>query len=33
MMGIFSRETAHLALFSGIKKQKTRRKGGSSRAF
>jgi hypothetical protein len=33
MMGFFSRETAHLALFSGIKKQKTRREGGGSRAF
>jgi hypothetical protein len=33
MMEFFSGETAHLALLSGIRKQKTRRQGGGSRAF
>jgi hypothetical protein len=33
MMEFFSGETAHLALFSGTKKQKTRRQGRGSRAF
>jgi hypothetical protein len=33
MMEIFSDETAHLAPFSGVKKQKTRREGGGSWAF
>jgi hypothetical protein len=33
MMGIFSRETAHLTPFSGVTKQKTRRKGRRFPAF